>query len=106
MNICRQMSMNTKKSDGTLDKKLVNYIYQHFKSSGLDKVETVEYDVDVVTPDPDNPSTITLTENGQEILTLKYGITNPGVHSSLKQTEEDPPVLAFPGSVMVWLLIL
>jgi hypothetical protein len=95
------MSVNTEKSDGTLDKKLVSYIYQHLKNSGLDKVETVEYDVEAVFPDPDNPSTVTLTENAQEILSLKYGGTHSGVHpSSWKQTEEDP-VVAIPGSVMV-----
>ncbi|XP_061171590.1 aminopeptidase NAALADL1-like [Saccostrea echinata] len=89
-------SKNSQKSDSTLDKKMVKYISEHLKNSGLDKVETVKYIIEVTSPDPENPSSVTLTKNDQEILTLKYGSKGSAGQDNTIVKEEDP-LIAVPG---------
>ncbi|XP_062615540.1 transferrin receptor protein 2-like [Saccostrea cucullata] len=89
-------SKNNQKSGSLLDNKMVQYISEHLKNSGVDKVETIQYSVEVISLDPENPSSITLRKNDQEILSLQYGNKNPAGQNNSELGEEDP-VVAVPG---------
>lgn len=89
----KMTSVITQKSGESLDKRMVTYIHETLRNLRLDKVETAQYAVEVPSLDADNPSEITLSKSGEEVLVLKYG----GKNSTEPLKKEGGPIVAIPG---------
>lgn len=101
LSIFRKMtSVITQNSGESSDKRMVTYIYETLKNLRLDKVETAQYTVEVPSLDADNPSEITLSKSGDEVLVLKYG----GKNSTEPLKKEGGSIVAIPGRARVRIL--
>lgn len=96
----KMTSVITQKSGESSDKRMVTYIHETLKNLRLDKVETAQYTVEVPSLDADNPSEITLSKSGDEVLVLKYG----GKNSTEPLKKEGGPIVAIPGRARVRIL--
>ena len=97
-------AISLQKSGTISDEKMVNYVHENLKNLGMDKVETMKYKVEVVSLDPETPSTITVSKAGKEKFVLKQGEEDPEATEEGGGSGGGRPLLSVPGRAVVRIL--
>lgn len=97
-------AISLQKSGTISDEKMVNYVHENLKNLGMDKVETMKYKVEVVSLDPETPSTITVSKAGKEKFVLKQGEEDPEATEERGGSGGGRPLLSVPGRAVVRIL--